>query len=95
MANAVRAWLAIVACACAPAGGTATSAGAPATPEEVAAFCDRVDELGDVSRTELMLGLIEVAPTEVRPAIRRASELGGSTFEDDVLIDEWLERCRT
>jgi len=64
-------------------------------PEEVAAFCDRVDELGDVSGTELMLGLIEVAPTEVRPAIRRASELGSSTFEDDLLIDEWLERCRT
>lgn len=81
--------------ACSAVPQASTSSAPAATPEEVSAFCDRVAELGDVSRTELLHGLVDVAPAEIKPAIERAKDRGGGTFEDDELIDEWLERCRS
>lgn len=93
MAAKARAWIALVAVACAPAAAPPPATARPATAEEISAFCMRVDEIGDVSRSELLRGLIDVAPPEVEPAIRRASDLGGS-MEDDAVIDAWLDRCR-
>lgn len=65
-----------------------------ASPVEVAVLCERYAEVANLSRQEVMLSLIDVAPSEILGPIKRASELGGS-FEDDRRIDEYLNRCTT
>lgn len=95
MAFVLRLALVLVLCACSAIPDATTSSVREATAEEVAVFCQRVEELGDVSRTELLHGLVDVAPPELKAVVERAKDRGGGTFEDDELIDAWLERCRS
>lgn len=78
--------------ACTASPNTTTLAPMQATLAEIEVFCQVYESVRDQSRQEMMATLYEVAPSDVKGPIKRASELS-STFEDDSAIGDFLKNC--
>lgn len=73
--------------------GTDPSA-APATPAEIAAVCERYDEVKDQEIGAVWTALIDVAPDEIRPSlVRLIAPPGERYWEDRGIVEDFLDRC--
>lgn len=70
-----------------------TAAVTPASQGEIGEFCVEYDQVGKVSRFEMLEALVDDARASIAPAVKRESDLGRGSVEDHAAVDEFLGDC--